>query len=368
MTGPLRVVVDAFGVRAGSAAITLEHLLEGWTELGTGDRVTVLSAGEPEFAVPDGVEVERVAPPLPGMAGALWLRSFGVRAAAKRLGADGVVSGVTASAFAGTPCPRGAILYDLRHELRPHQFGRAKRLARRISYGWTFRTADALFCISHRTAGDLLRTRPWARDRTVVARYGSEHADAWKAPSRATGDGVEQRYVLAFGHFENKNVDAVLDAWALYCRTHPELTLRLVGMGKADRAAARERVAALGIADRVELMPWLDDAQFVECFAGASLILFPSDFEGFGLPAIEALRLRIPLVVSADPALAEVTGGHAPVAADVRPETIVAAVERALALTPEQLGAGRAHTEQFQWRFMAQAIRDALIRRSETAR
>lgn len=352
----MRIVVDAFGVRAGSAAITVEHVLEGWTELGTGDTITVLSEGEPAFAVPDGVEVERISPPIGGKLGALWLRSFGVRSAAKRLRADGVVSGVTASGFAGAPCPRGAIMYDLRHELRPHQFSRAKRLARKLSYGWTFRTADGLYCISNRTADDLVRSRPWMKDKTVVARYGSEHADAWKAPT-----GGDEHYALAFGHFENKNVDAVLDAWALFCRTNSEMTLRLVGMGKADRAAATERVAALGIADRVELMPWLDDKSFVECFAGAGLILFPSDFEGFGLPAVEALRLEIPLVVSADVALAEVTGGHAPVAGDVRPETIVSAIEQALALTPEQLRAGRAHTEQFKWRYMAQAIRDALI-------
>ncbi|NHA01524.1 glycosyltransferase family 4 protein [Nocardioides sp. W3-2-3] len=57
------------------------------------------------------------------------------------------------------------------------------------------------------------------------------------------------------------------------------------------------------------LMPWLDDDAFQRCFAGAGLIVFPSDFEGFGLPAAEALRLGIPLVVSADEALAEVTGG-----------------------------------------------------------
>lgn len=351
-----RIVFDAFAVRTGSAAVTLENLLRGWTELGTDDRIIVLSEDEPPFALPDGVHVERVSRPVPGVAGALWLRSMGVRSAVKRLGADGVVSGVTASGFAGAPCPRGAILYDLRHELRPHQFSSSKRLARRLSYGWTFRTADGVYCISHRTRDDLLRARPWLKDKAVLARYGADHADAWKAP---TGD---TRYALAFGQFENKNVNAVLDAWALYCRSDSDLTLRLVGMGRADRAAATERVAALGIADRVELMPWLDDAQFVECFAGASLVLFPSDFEGFGLPAVEALRLEIPLVVSADVALAEVTGGHAAVAADVQPQTIAAAIQQALARTPEQLRAGRAYTDQFTWRSMARAIRDALIR------
>lgn len=352
----MHVVFDAFAVRPGSAAITMQNLLHGWSELDNGDRISVLSEGKPDFELPAGARVETVTPPVGGKLGGLWLRSFGVRQAAKRLGADGLVSGVTASGFLGAPCPRGAILYDLRHELRPHQFSRAKVLARRLSYGFTFRTADHIFCISNRTAGDLTRNRRWAEDKTVVARYGSDHADPWrKAAARS-----DKRYALAFGHFQNKNVDAVLDAWAVFAESNVDITLRLVGMGKADREAATKRVSELGIADRVELMGWLDDDEFVEVFAGAGLILFPSDFEGFGLPAIEALRLEIPLVVSSDPALLEVTGGHAAVAHDVQPATIKKAIDEALSYTPEHLAAGREHTEDFKWRFMAQSIRDAL--------
>lgn len=352
----MHVVFDAFGVRTGSAAITLENLLRGWAELGTDDQITVLCEDEPAFSLPPSAQVHRVKVLLGGPAGAIWLRSFGVRSATRRLGADGLVSGVTASAFAGASCPRGAILYDLRHELRPHQFSRARRLSRRISYGWTFRTADGVFCISERTRDDLVRSRPWMRAKAVVARYGADHVDSWATPG-----GTDTPYALAFGQFENKNVNSLLDAWALFCGTNTELTLRLVGMGKADRQAATDRVANLGIGNRVELMPWLDNDQFAACFSGASLVVFPSDFEGFGLPAVESLRQRIPLVVSADPALAEVTGGHASVAADVRPETLAAAMTKALTHTAEQLDAGRAYTDQFRWRFMARAIRDALL-------
>jgi glycosyltransferase involved in cell wall biosynthesis len=128
-------------------------------------------------------------------------------------------------------------------------------------------------------------------------------------------------------------------------------------MGRADREGATARVAALGIADRVQLAPWLVDDEFVAWFAGASLIVFPSDFEGFGLPAIEAMRLRIPLVVSTDVALAEVTGGHAAVAQQLDPATLAAAMADALAFTPAQLDEAYAWTEQFTWRAMADAIR-----------
>ena len=180
--------------------------------------------------------------------------------------------------------------------------------------------------------------------------------DAW--PAVEVGD--DAPYALAFGHFANKNADAVLEGWARFCRTDDRWRLCLVGMGSADRAAATGRVADLGIADRVDLMPWLDDGAFQRCFAGAGLVVFPSDFEGFGLPAIEAMRLRIPVVVSTDPALAEVTGGHAAVAASTEPADLAAAIERAIGSTPDQREAGRRFTDAFSWRRTAGVVRAGL--------
>lgn len=352
----MRVVVDAFGIKPGSIAIILENLLRGWSELDLDDTITVLTEAEPPCPIPDGVAVHRVAPPWSGNLGTVWLRSVGLRRAASRLRAEGVVSLVAASGLAGSAGPRVAVLPDLRHELRPHQFSRARRAVRRLTYDWTFRTADAVFCISHRTRQDLVTMRPWMEDRAKVAWCGADHVDQWPEPVPAA-----DRYALAFGQFENKNVDEVLHAWALFCRQNTDMILRLVAMSAADRHRCSELVVSLGIADRVELMPWLDDEQFQQCFSRASLVVFPSDFEGFGLPVVEALRQRIPVVISTDPALLEVSGEHAVIAADVRPETLSSAMTEAMQRTPEQLAAGRAHTDRFRWSEMANTIRGGLF-------
>ncbi|WP_183101112.1 glycosyltransferase family 4 protein [Nocardioides pelophilus] len=355
----MHLVVDAVVVRPGSSAIVVEHLLRGWAEAAPDDRVTVLSGPDgPAFSVPDGYRVGTLQPPVGGPAGALWLRSFGVRRAARALHPDAVLSAVPATGLLGYGARRGLILYDLRHELRPHQFSRGTRASRRASWGWTMSRADGIYTISERTLTDLRDRHPRLARHGVAAQLGADHVDAWPpvAPDR------EAPYALAFGHFGNKNADAVLEGWARFCTTDDTWRLRLVGMGSADRAAATERVAALGVADRVELMPWLDDAAFQDCFAGAGLVLFPSDFEGFGLPAIEAMRLGIPVVVSSDPALAEVTGGHAAVAASTSPDDLAAAVAEALRFTPEQLEAGRRFTDGFAWRRTANVVRNSLLR------
>jgi glycosyltransferase involved in cell wall biosynthesis len=257
----------------------------------------------------------------------------------------------------GSSARRGLILYDLRHELRPHQFSARTRLSRRVSWGWTMSRADGIYTISERTLDDLRDRHPRLAGHGVAAQLGADHVDEWRTSSVATAE-----YALAFGHFGNKNADAVIEGWAQFCTTDHTWRLRLVGMGSADRAAAVKRVAELGVEDRVELMPWLDDEEFQDYFAGAGLVVFPSDFEGFGLPAIEAMRLGIPVVVSDDPALAEVTGGHAAVARSTSPEDLAAAIAEALAFTPDRLEAGRRFTDAFSWRRTATVVRESLLR------
>ncbi len=358
----MHLVVDAVVVRSGSSAIVIEHLLRGWADAAPDDRVTVLcdEAG-PAFAVPDDYPIVTVRAPFGGPVGAAWLRSFGVRRAARALRPDAVLAAVPATGLAGYGGRRGLILYDLRHELRPHQFSGRTRLSRRVSWGWTMRRADGIYTISERTLADLRDRHPRLARHGVAAQLGADHVDTWPAVTERTPTDPAAPYALAFGHFANKNADAVLEGWALFCETDDRWRLRLVGMGAADRVAAAARVAALGVSDRVELMPWLDDAAFQDYFAGAGLVIFPSDFEGFGLPAIEAMRLGIRVVVSGDPALAEVTGGHAAVARSTAPADLAAAITEALGFTPDQLAAGRAFTDRFSWKRTADVVRASLL-------
>jgi glycosyltransferase involved in cell wall biosynthesis len=353
----VQIVFDAFAVRPGSSAVILENLLVGWQQVAPEDSLTVLVDGEPQFRVANGVRIERVQPPRGGKAGSLWLRTVGVRKAARRLGADGVISAVTASALLGTRAPRGVVLTDLRHELRPDQFPLSRRIARRLAYAWSFGIADGgIYCISERTLGDLASGHRFTAKRGVAARCGGDHVDAWPVVKR-----VEPPYAVAFGQFANKNVDAVLAAWQEFCRTDSTWTLRLVGMGRVDREQAAGTVEALGLTGRVEPMPWLDDEEFAVFFAGASMVLFPSDFEGFGLPVVEAMRLGIPVVVSGDAALREVTGGYAEIAEDLAPAALAQSIARAARRTPSELEQARRHAEQFTWGGMATAMRDALL-------
>lgn len=352
----MRMVLDAVAVRPGSAAIVTSHLLTGWRQIAPEDEILVLTDGEPRFGVPDGVAVARVTDGT-GLVSRLGAQSFGVRRACRRFGADAVLSAVTAGTFlGGGGCPRGAIVYDVRHEIHPDQFRATRRLARRLSYGWTFRRADALFCISDRTRRDLTAGRHWLGSKALSAHLGADHARRWRAAAPEAGGG---RHALAFGHFPNKNVDAVLRAWVAI-GSETGITLRICGLDPVALSRARELAASLGISDRVDLLGWLSDEEFQRTFAAAAVVLFPSNFEGFGLPAVEAMVLGIPVVISGDDALAEVSGGHAVVAAEDTPEALAGATMLALRRTREELEAARAHAQRFTWARMAATVRGRL--------
>ncbi|HEY5385858.1 MAG TPA: glycosyltransferase, partial [Acidimicrobiales bacterium] len=230
------------------------------------------------------------------------------------------------------------------------------RLLRRVSYGIGYHQADAIACISQRTHDDLLAAHPFLRARRVtVAPLGVDHVLAWPAPQ---GDGPG--YALAFGQWMNKNVDLVLDAWAILHARSEAMPLVVVGLSVEARAAVEAGAAARGIGDLVTLRPWLDDHEFQQQFTSAALVVFPSDYEGFGLPAVEAMRLGIPVVVTPDPALLEVTGGLATVMDGWDAPALARAVPLARQTTAEELRAGVEHASTFTWQRTATDVRAAL--------
>ncbi len=222
----MRVVVNAVPVRGTSLGVVAENLLKGWDELGADDELHVVLRPGVQLDLPDHVVVH------PAGGSRVHAMDVGVPALCRRVRAD-VLLGVTpATTMAPLPCPRVVIALDLRHEHRPEQFAARARLLRRTSYAIGYRQADAIACISYRTRDDLLAAHPYLhRRRVTVAQLGADHVLAW--PSRVPG----AEYALAFGQWGNKNVDLVVDAWAILRARGSAPPLVVVGLPEAGRAA-----------------------------------------------------------------------------------------------------------------------------------
>lgn len=352
----MRVVIDGLALRgSNSLAVVLERLLHGWSDLGRDDELHLLVGPEAEVDVPSRVVVEQVPLRGPHYPARMWAQATVLPQRCADLRADALLAILPTTTLRRLSCPRVVIVHDLRHERCPEQFSTGMRVIRRVGHGIGIRQADAVIAVSGRTRDDLLSSRPWLAGGAVsVAHLGGDHVDAW--PSAQPGP----PYALAFGQWGNKNVGLVLEAWARLQGRAVAPPLVVVGADSATRTGLERRVEELGLAGRVEVRPWLDDRAFRECFASAALVVFPSRFEGFGLPAVEALTLGIPLVITPDPALLEVTDGHAVVMDGWDAEALSTAVLEAQRQTQSQRLDAQQHGRTFTWARTAEQVRRAL--------
>jgi glycosyltransferase involved in cell wall biosynthesis len=172
-----------------------------------------------------------------------------------------------------------------------------------------------------------------------------------------------------------KNVGGLLDAYERVLVRRPDVPdLWIAGRATASASGLLERTERPPLAGRVKLTGYIDPALRQQLYEGASLLLLPSFDEGFGLPALEAMTLGIPVVASDRGALPELVGNAGILIDPKDPESIAAAIERILddtALAREMETRGFERATHYSWEHSARVLRDAyataLARREQSA-
>ena len=168
-----------------------------------------------------------------------------------------------------------------------------------------------------------------------------------------TARGLTRDYVLWTGTREpRKNLLGLLRAFALLIEEHDDadgLDLVLVGpAGWGDDAVERNLLARLG--DRVHVTGRLDDDELAAAYCGARAFCFPSIWEGFGLPVLEAMAYGAPVVTSAGTCMAEVCGEAGLLADPASPREIAGRLAEAIGPAHDELAeAGRERARTFTW-------------------
>lgn len=182
------------------------------------------------------------------------------------------------------------------------------------------RNADGVVAISECTRRDAIRLLDLPEDKTVVA-YGGVNEEVFHAVD-ASGlskirerFGIKEEFVLYIAAEDfRKNLDTVLKSFALLQREYGQ-GCQLVLAGKSSTAwqeRLRERMASLRIREgSVVLTGFISDESLNLLYNAASLFIFPSLYEGFGLPILEAMSCGTPVVAANNSSLIEVCGDAA---------------------------------------------------------
>jgi glycosyltransferase involved in cell wall biosynthesis len=247
------------------------------------------------------------------------------------------------------PAQRGGLrattVYDLSPLHHPEWVAPQTRRMHGRKYANAATTSRVVFAISQFTADDVAETLRIPRERIAVA-YPGVHPRYTAEGPRAIRDAP---YVLAVATLEpRKNLPALVEAFQLVRDARPELELVIAGapVHWAEQEVGGEGVTALG---------FVPDDQLPELYRGAAAFAYPSLFEGFGMPIVEAMASGTPVVSSTHPSLDEASGSAAVRVDPASPEAIAAGIEQALNESESRSVAGLEHARRFTWRACGEA-------------
>ena len=397
MTRPLHIGIDAhsIGARQGGNETYIRNLIIGLSRLDRDNLYTIYLASRqaaaewsarfadeaPNFAV-------RILPPPTPIVRAPVALAFELR----RRPVDLLHVQYTAPPFC--PVPVVATIHDLAFEHYPETFTRRGSWQLRLTVRRTARRAARILTVSEFSRQDLLNTYDLPGEKVVVTWNGIEPRfnpinslsslsslnwgpnlaqEPHSSPGSPEGEletenestrigakyGLRGGYLLALGSLQpRKNLPRLIRAYAGLRRHRPELNPQLVIAGRElwlTNEIFRELDAEIGDApwrSDIVFTGYVPDADLPALYRGASVLVYPSIFEGFGLPPVEAMACGTPVVTSQAGSLGEICGAAARYIDPFDVDSIERGIFDLLTDKAERMrliGAGIERARQFDW-------------------
>ena len=255
----------------------------------------------------------------------------------------------------GHPARSVVIVHDLIHFRFPSGFPVRVRVPGRFLMRSALHRASRLVTVSQYCRGDIVRWNPSTADKLSVITLGVSEVfhpleEGERDDARHRWGGL-QPFLMTVGPAKaHKNLELAVDVLAEVRRVRPDLRLIMVGaVGRGLRDLYR-RAAALGVEDAVVGLGFLRDEYLRELYCTADALLFPSKYEGFGIPPLEAMACGCPVVASSLTAVPEAVGDAGRLVDPGNKEEWVQAVTEAVVGSKGQkLEAGRRWASRFSW-------------------
>jgi len=210
--------------------------------------------------------------------------------------------------------PTVVTVHDLSYLVYPHAFSRRVRTMLTTLVPMSIRRAARVIAVSEHTKRDLIRFYGLAPEKIAVTPLapGPGFRQLPDASHMALPAGLREPFILAVGNLEpRKNLDRLLQAFGVLVRDGGfggQLVLVGKGSGAAEILAKARRE---GLESKIALTGFIPEHDLVLLYNRASLFVYPSLYEGFGLPPIEAMACGCPVVASAASVLPETLGDAA---------------------------------------------------------
>jgi glycosyltransferase involved in cell wall biosynthesis len=342
--------------RVGGSETYLRGLVHGLASVDSDNEyiVCVTSEAARTFELPNRRWRVLQSPPVAsGRAARLLLEQTWVPRVARPLGRDVIHStGYTGPVWSAAP--RVTSIHDMNYRRHPEDLSVAELAAYHVLIPQVARTSNRILALTHSAAADIQRWTSVHASRITVAPAapravwpGSADADA----AHLDGVRIPRPFALSVAAaYPHKNLERLVQAFLNDGRHSVPLHLVLVGL--RGRSSTRILQAVRERNDRVRVLGWVDDALLGTLYRRATVLAFPSLYEGFGIPILEAMALGTPVLTSNYGAMAEVAGD----AAELVDPRDVAAIRAGLARLAADRGRrdelsrlGRARARQFSW-------------------
>lgn len=269
-----------------------------------------------------------------------WLTQLRYRIAAKKLkktlNADLLFCPFTAPFYHHLNIPIVSVIYDLQSHYYPDFFTAEEYYERKKHFEAACQKSNKLVCISDFVKQTILENSNVKSEKVKTIHIRLAH----RLPeiNQDIKETVLHRYQLTENNYllfpanfwAHKNHKMLFTAFNMYCHKYPASTLKLVCTGADNhyKTVLQNSINNMGLEDRILMPGFLSDAEFASIASACCAVIFPSLYEGFGMPVLEAMAMNKPVLCSNSTSLPEVAGTAALLFDPRKPQEMAEAIHR----------------------------------------